>query len=502
MLIRRYVGVCIMLALNSFVSGQPLDWSGDTPVFATSENERNPAMTIMPASRMLRALCVSEGLTLCMKVSMDDGASWGACATLLSPVQAPQVRAAADRQYEYVLLTGSASANKTLFRFGARDNNWQAALQHPVAPAGTGYVIASAIMSDEAAQLGDPYLNLCWAEREPQTNNYSGWFVQSRDRGQTFQPEHELFAFQSSDVSPDGIDVAVSWEDGDERLIVAAPVDRAGSIPEEIRVFTSEDQGATWGDSTAVDEATFPQREPSLAAFGNMVLLAYSRRVNAAIQRDIFFSYSPDGGVSFSPPIALTDSMADEHNPRIAVSSTGEMFYVLYLADDGSNEPATVFVREGSMAAPWVMSEPMLICEPGNAVRDGGLSVSAGPLGVAAMWTSRFPLGDTDVQFDASWRGAKADEHFVVLLAGVELGQNYPNPFNGSTVLPLALTRGMDVNVVVDDLLGRHVIVRHMGFVSAGQHRVLLDLSAFPSGVYWSSVRDTEAPARKMILIR
>src|SRR5512143_1128898 len=107
MLIRLYIFGCLLFALNKCVLAHLLDWAGATTVFDTSDNELHPAMTTVPASHTMRALCISGSSTLCMKVSTDDGITWGLNDTMAANVVVPRWSAAADRQYVYVLLTGT-----------------------------------------------------------------------------------------------------------------------------------------------------------------------------------------------------------------------------------------------------------------------------------------------------------------------------------------------------------------------------------------------------------
>jgi hypothetical protein len=61
---------------------------------------------------------------------------------------------------------------------------------------------------------------------------------------------------------------------------------------------------------------------------------------------------------------------------------------------------------------------------------------------------------------------------------------NYPNPFTEQTTIRYTLPEDGDVQVVVYDLLGR--AVRHLvdGYQTAGQHEIVVDGSALPSGTY------------------
>jgi len=486
--------VCGLRALS-----QPVDWTGDMTLFGTAGNESLPAMSARPASARLHAFCVC-GVTLCSKTSNNAGADWSVCDTMNGTISEPRVEATADGQYDYAFVTG-ASDVKTLYRFAGSQNSWQGALLRAVAAGCTGTVQCAAISTDALAPSSDSLVGICWLERQPDTDLYSLWFVRSHDLGNTFEPEQPLAAFESPDAQLQKVGITVSWLGSAARWIVAAPIHRAGSIPEEIRVFTSDDQGATWGDSTEVDNATFAQREVSLAAYEQTVMLVYSRRINAGTQRDIFLSYSPDGGLHFSPPIAVTDSLADEHDPRVVISDDGATCSIVYLADNSVDLPATVYLRQCAVATPWEIGVPLMISEAGGATRDGGLCAAATGFGPAVAWTSQFPTGDTDVKFDAEWRGEDTPGRIAVLPDRSFIGQNYPNPFNGFTVVPLTLDRGRSVTLSVYDVTGRMVMSRDVGYLGAGSHRIPLELTGLPSGAYWTRM-ESAAPARTMILLK
>jgi hypothetical protein len=61
---------------------------------------------------------------------------------------------------------------------------------------------------------------------------------------------------------------------------------------------------------------------------------------------------------------------------------------------------------------------------------------------------------------------------------------NYPNPFNPATMLRFSLPSSGDVSVTVFDLLGRQKQQLNLGLLRAGEQRVALDASTWPSGVY------------------
>ncbi len=61
---------------------------------------------------------------------------------------------------------------------------------------------------------------------------------------------------------------------------------------------------------------------------------------------------------------------------------------------------------------------------------------------------------------------------------------NYPNPFNPTTTLRFSLPSNGDVSLTVFDLLGRQKQHINMGLLRAGEQRVNLDATTWPSGVY------------------
>jgi photosystem II stability/assembly factor-like uncharacterized protein len=66
-----------------------------------------------------------------------------------------------------------------------------------------------------------------------------------------------------------------------------------------------------------------------------------------------------------------------------------------------------------------------------------------------------------------------------------ELGlSSFPNPFNPQTNLSLSLPRAGAAQLRVFNELGREVFAQHLGTLSAGQHNIVFDGHALPSGLY------------------
>jgi len=92
--------------------------------------------------------------------------------------------------------------------------------------------------------------------------------------------------------------------------------------------------------------------------------------------------------------------------------------------------------------------------------------------------------------------------HFVVRPSCFSLS-SYPNPFNASTTILYDLRRAEFISLCVFDPLGRQVAVLKDGFAQAGNHRVLLDGSTLPSGVYFARLdAGGFAEAQKLVLLK
>jgi hypothetical protein len=85
-----------------------------------------------------------------------------------------------------------------------------------------------------------------------------------------------------------------------------------------------------------------------------------------------------------------------------------------------------------------------------------------------------------------------------------ELHLNYPNPFNPSTTIAFTLDRTTRTSLVVYDLLGREVVRLVDDILPAGVlHRVTLDGSTLPSGVYLVRLTsDSRNAVQKIVLMK
>jgi hypothetical protein len=492
----RLLALCVCLE----AAAQTLDWSGDVTVFGTAEDERAPVLVISPSGARLRALCVRNDSCLCMKASGDNGASWSASSDSIFPGFHLRARGTADASYHYILVCPEASSTRMLFRFEPASNSFRAAWTMAIAPERDGTVLSFDVMTDVAFQPADAYLNVCWVEQNaPHLRKLC--FAQSRNRAVSFEPARELVSFEAGDGTDASVSLGAAWQGDEEHLWIAASMDRPGSIPEEIRLFRSSDQGSTWTASGAVDAAAVSQTHPSLAAYGATILLAYSY---AALSnaRDVRLVFSLDGGATFAPPQAVAASDADERWPHLVIDHEGATFSLFYLRGRAGSDSATVMLCTGSLATPWEIGAPLAVCDSNAAVASEEFSPATGAHGAAVVWTSRFVTGDCDVRFDAAWRGNPSAERAMLTPRQTALQAVYPNPFNSFATVVLLVDRPAPLTLTVADPLGRLVQRMECGTYATGEHHVRLNFGGLSSGMYFVRIENSAAPPRKALLIR
>ncbi len=87
--------------------------------------------------------------------------------------------------------------------------------------------------------------------------------------------------------------------------------------------------------------------------------------------------------------------------------------------------------------------------------------------------------------------------------SGFKLYENKPNPFSGRTEISYELLRPASVSIVVRDDRGVEVRRIERGREGSGGHRLLLDITELPSGVYYYSLETgEEIMTRRMLLVK
>lgn len=76
----------------------------------------------------------------------------------------------------------------------------------------------------------------------------------------------------------------------------------------------------------------------------------------------------------------------------------------------------------------------------------------------------------------------------ALIPSAYELSQNYPNPFNPSTSIQYALPKTGQVSIVLFNTLGQKVKTLVDEVKQAGTHRIRLNATELPSGIYFYKI--------------
>lgn len=84
---------------------------------------------------------------------------------------------------------------------------------------------------------------------------------------------------------------------------------------------------------------------------------------------------------------------------------------------------------------------------------------------------------------------------------GVGLGQSIPNPARDEAAIPYSLTTAARVTVTLHDVSGKRMLLIEEGAKPAGVHRVRIDTSALPEGVYFYTLTTADVQLSRRLTV-
>jgi hypothetical protein len=122
--------------------------------------------------------------------------------------------------------------------------------------------------------------------------------------------------------------------------------DSGENISKSIRLsnYTSEvEVRSPFGNSSITNGTVAPPQinfGPQMATLGNQTHVVWEGYVNETGKFNIFYTFSNDGGVTFSVPIDISPNQnQDFTEPRISIAEDSEEPFITFLADDGPVVP-------------------------------------------------------------------------------------------------------------------------------------------------------------------
>jgi len=211
----------------------------------------------------------------------------------------------------------------------------------------------------------------------------------------------------------------------------------------EIYYKRSTDGGVTWIVDTRLTFDPNISTYPSIVVSGSNVHIVWSD--NRDVFPDIFYKFSTDGGLNWSPDTNLTNFPTNSLRPAISISNS--VLHVVW-SDD----------------------------------RNGNLEI----------YYKRNPTGNVGIQNINS-----------EIPIEYKLFQNYPNPFNPTSNIRYAIPKSGFVKLIVFDALGRQLETLVNESQKAGTYEVSFDGTKYPSGVYFYRIIAKDyVKTQRMVLVK
>jgi hypothetical protein len=464
----------LLMVLFGQATFAQLDWQDNVVVFGSGDDESLPLITSMHNGQY-RAFCLRNSFDLSTRRSHLNGSAWESFSDLEVALSNTEMGAESDIGYSYVWSKVEGNIRRI-----AHENSTWSELQILSLDSTVSAFSAINLTTDFAFDPVDTYLHGCYLHSQSPTNAVLAYF-RSEDHAATVSFRSQIQSNLQLQDSSSSLATAVSWSGEEEKIWTAVTVDRPGTTGEQILFFNSENFGQSWSAPIIVDSSSYAMMHPSMTAQDELIMMAYQRRNNASIAREIFMVYSPDNGMSWSEPLQLTDNPFDDFKPRLLVS--GERLGLFYVRAQTQNDSGALFFREASLGEPWNWSPEVSVSENSSFKVSQGYAATSDDNGFAAVWSSRVVGEDNDILFNASWRGVAVEDQFSQ--------SNSETPqlsYTRAGFLQYDLPRGIPSEIVLYDLLGRKVAQ------STLSGRGVWSLpSNLPSGNYWAKGKLTNA---------
>jgi hypothetical protein len=208
-------------------------------------------------------------------------------------------------------------------------------------------------------------------------------YVRTKDAGDTFESPVVVSTIDSFNSVVAAIDsgwaVAVAWLDTDLDTGVS-----------RISYRQSLDEGKTFSPALTLSEGRVSCPDVVLSG-SSSVYVSWPQGVHPS--EDIFFSRSTDGGITFSPPLNISDLPEKSWCPRMAVDEAGTL-YVAWLEGPAFTGRKVLLARstDGGLS----FTPPELVSDPAQDAFEVQVAATGG--GVYVTWMT----GSLEAGFDCS----------------------------------------------------------------------------------------------------
>ncbi|MCX6273008.1 MAG: T9SS type A sorting domain-containing protein [Bacteroidetes bacterium] len=202
----------------------------------------------------------------------------------------------------------------------------------------------------------------------------------------------------------------------------------------------------------------------TIDAFGNIfvVFTSVMENLDDGVQnyRHIWGRMSNDGGASWGPFVDLNASIIHNYHECVfpSVSARTNLYiHIVYQFDD-----------QPGMSSRWEAD-------------------SYGDNTISYMKVTKTNFGTLDIN------------NFPDVPNSVS--QNYPNPFCNHSYIKIHINIACDVSMKITNMLGQEIFDKSYGFLSSGNHQIILDASTYRPGIYFYTVMIGNTTYSKKMII-
>ena len=323
-----------------------------------------------------------------------------------------------------------------------------------------------------------------WSENRD--GNYEIYYKRSTDFGITWGADTRLTidAAVSLQVSAcfTGSALHLSWHDN-----------RNGN--DEIYYRRSTDGGISWLPEIRITNLPGASFFASMHAEGSLVFIAWVE--NSDGNPEIYSKRSTDGGVTWESNVRHTNNSAISIRPTVSI--TGNNVHLVYQDNVEGNDE--IYYRYSTNSG--------LIFSPSQRLTtDTAYSVypchTVSDAGIHAIWRD-FRDGNWELYYKRNPTGNLVNVHSLSneTPESFSLKQNYPNPFNPVTNIEFDVPKSSIVKLTVYDVQGKLIETIVNSELSAGTYKADWNASNYSSGVYFYRLEsDGFIQTKRMILVK